>query len=45
MIQEAREAVRTGIPRMINVDMTADISEEEGMVCGGHMKVWIEPVV
>lgn len=40
-----REAVRmigSGEQRCIDVDMTNDVAEEEGMVCGGHMKVLIQ---
>lgn len=39
----ALEALRTGQPRLITLDMSNDVAEEEGMVCGGRMQVWIEP--
>lgn len=38
----ALESLRTGQPRLVTLDMSNDVAEEEGMVCGGRMKVWIE---
>jgi xanthine dehydrogenase accessory factor len=43
ILKHALEALRTGQPRLVNLDMSNDVAEEEGMVCGGRMKVWIEP--
>lgn len=39
---EAREVISEGGYRIRQVDMTGTIAEEEGMVCGGTMKVLIE---
>lgn len=44
VLTEAREVLRSKKARLVTVDMTADLSEEEGMVCGGTMKVWIVAV-
>jgi xanthine dehydrogenase accessory factor len=38
----ALETLRTGEARLVRLDLTNDIAEEEGMVCGGRMKAWIE---
>jgi len=43
ILKNALDVLRTGEPRLINLDMSNDVAEEEGMVCGGRMKVWIEP--
>lgn len=43
IIKYALDVLRTGQPRFANLDMSNDVAEEEGMVCGGRMKVWIEP--
>ncbi|MEW6662361.1 MAG: XdhC family protein [Bacillota bacterium] len=31
-------------PVLLTLDLTAELAEEEGMVCGGRMEVFIEPV-
>lgn len=43
ILKHALETLRTGQPKLVNLDMSNDVAEEEGMVCGGRMKVWIEP--
>ena len=43
IVKHALDVLRTGKPRLIHLDMSNDVAEEEGMVCGGRMKVWIEP--
>ena len=43
VMQEARTAIREGGWKIVNVDMT-DTAEEDGMVCGGKMRVLIESV-
>ncbi len=43
IVKHALQALRTGQPRLIHLDMSNDVAEEEGMVCGGRMQVWIEP--
>ena len=43
ILKHALEALRSGKPRLIELDMSNDVAEEEGMVCGGRMRVWIEP--
>jgi xanthine dehydrogenase accessory factor len=43
ILNHALETLRTGSARLVALDMSNDVAEEEGMVCGGRMKVWIEP--
>ena len=40
----ARHLIGTGQAKTVEVDMTNDIAEEEGMVCGGKMRVLIEDI-
>lgn len=40
----ARRLIGSGQRRIVEVDMTNDIAEEEGMVCGGKMRVLIEDI-
>ncbi len=39
----AYEVMRSGSYQLVDVDLTGDGGEEEGMVCGGWMRVAIEP--
>lgn len=41
---EAYRMIGTGTWRCVTVDMSNDVAEDEGMVCGGQMKVLIEDV-
>lgn len=41
---EAYRMIGTGTRRCVTVDMSNDVAEEEGMVCGGQIKVLIEDV-
>ncbi len=44
VIDAAAEVVRTGIPRLLRVDLTEDILSWSPAVCGGIFDVWIERV-
>lgn len=44
IVLRALEVLRTGKPELVTLDMTNDVAADEGMVCGGRMTVWIEPV-
>lgn len=44
VIMEARNIIGTGGKCCVTVDMGNDIAEEEGMVCGGRMRVLAEDV-
>jgi len=43
--QEAMKAIREEKPRTVHFDMTGKEAEESGMICGGIMDLYIEPVV
>ena len=43
VLTKAREALMTGEPQIIELDMTNEVAENNGMVCGGTMKLWLEP--
>ena len=44
VLSDARKCIGTGAQRSVVVDMSNDIAAEEGMVCGGRMKVLIADV-
>jgi xanthine dehydrogenase accessory factor len=44
VLMDAVRIIGTGERRCVSVDMSNDAAEEEGMVCGGRMKVLIEDV-
>lgn len=41
---KAIEALRTRTPRLVRYDLTDDFAEESGLICGGQMQVYIEPI-
>ena len=41
-MSKARKLMGTGKSEVVEVDMSNDVAEDEGMVCGGHMRVLIE---
>jgi xanthine dehydrogenase accessory factor len=41
---KAREAIKARKPLNIKYELTDDIAEETGLICGGQMEVFIEPV-
>lgn len=45
VISIARDMIRDGGYKMHCIDMTGQVSEDEGMVCGGIMEVIIEPII
>jgi len=44
ILRDAFRLIGTGRQRCFTVDMSNDVAEEEGMVCGGTMKVWAADV-
>jgi xanthine dehydrogenase accessory factor len=42
VINSARQMIGSGGSMIHDIDMTGQIAEDEGMVCGGIMKVLIE---
>lgn len=45
VIKEAYQIIRNGGYKIIDIDMTGDVAENEGMVCGGIMKVMVEQLL
>jgi xanthine dehydrogenase accessory factor len=41
---KAREAIKARKPLNVKFELTDDIAEETGLICGGQMEVFIEPV-
>ncbi len=44
MSLRAREAIGTRRPRLVAYDLTPDQAGDDGLVCGGRMQVFIEPI-
>ena len=44
VMMDAYRLIGTGRQRCVTIDMSNDVAEDEGMVCGGTMKVWIADV-
>jgi xanthine/CO dehydrogenase XdhC/CoxF family maturation factor len=44
VIDAAREVVRTGMPRLVRVDLTEDLYSWSPAVCGGIFDVFVERV-
>src|SRR5512134_1212315 len=44
MSWRAREAIEAGRPRLAAYDLTPEQAGEDGLVCGGRMQVFIEPI-
>jgi xanthine dehydrogenase accessory factor len=43
-LYKAKEALIARKPRLVKYDLTDDFAEESGLICGGQMTVYIEPV-
>src|SRR5215204_1244346 len=41
---KAREALQSRKPLLVKYDLTDDFAQESGLICGGHMQVYIEPL-
>jgi xanthine dehydrogenase accessory factor len=41
---KARETIKSRRPLNVKYELTDDIAEESGLICGGQMEVFIEPV-
>ncbi|HEX5474940.1 MAG TPA: XdhC/CoxI family protein [Vicinamibacterales bacterium] len=40
----AREAIASGRPALVEYDLNDDFVEESGLICGGQMEVYIDPI-
>lgn len=45
VIETAREVLQTGVPRMIRIDLTEELSGWSPAVCGGIFDVFLEPLL
>jgi xanthine dehydrogenase accessory factor len=43
--REALESMKTGKPKLLSFDLTGIDHEENALVCGGFMQVYVEPVL
>ncbi len=43
-IGRAREVIASGKPAMVKYDLNDDFVEESGLICGGQMEVYIDPI-
>src|SRR5262245_35353917 len=41
---KAREAIATGKPLLVTYDLNDDFVQESGLICGGQMEVYIDPI-
>src|SRR4029453_16754304 len=41
---KAREAIATGKPALVKYDLNGDFVQESGLICGGQMEVYIDPI-
>jgi xanthine dehydrogenase accessory factor len=41
---KAREAIEARSPRLVHYELSDDFAQETGLVCGGQMDVYIEPI-
>ena len=42
VIQDAVRIIGTGRFKLVDIDLTGDVAESDGMVCGGTMRVLVE---
>ncbi len=43
--REAVSVIRSGKPQVLRFDLTSDDTEEGGLICGGSMEVYVEPIL
>src|ERR1700741_843960 len=41
---KAREAIASRRPRLVHYELSDDFAQETGLICGGQMDVYIEPI-
>ena len=41
---KAREAITSGKPQLLHYELDDDFAQETGLICGGQMSVYIEPI-
>jgi xanthine dehydrogenase accessory factor len=45
VIEEALQAIREGKPRVVSHDLHDESAKDTGMICGGYMEFFIEPIL
>jgi xanthine dehydrogenase accessory factor len=43
--QEALASIRSGRPQLLKFDLTGDDAEDGGLICGGTLEVYVEPIL
>src|SRR5213079_3158842 len=43
-VGRAREAIASGTPSLVKYDLNDDFVQESGLICGGQMEVYIDPI-
>ena len=43
-VGRAREAIASGKPALVSYDLNDDFVQESGLICGGQMEVYIDPI-
>jgi xanthine dehydrogenase accessory factor len=41
---KAREAIASGRPQLVRYELSDDFAQESGLICGGQMEVYIDPL-
>ncbi|MPN35772.1 hypothetical protein SDC9_183271 [bioreactor metagenome] len=44
VVRAAMDVMDSGLGRIVEVDMTGETAENGGMVCGGAMRIAVEPL-
>lgn len=44
VIREARQAIATGRPRLVEYGIGDETAWQAGLTCGGRLKIYIEPL-
>lgn len=45
VFREALQSIQSGSSKILSFDLTGMDTDESGLVCGGHMEVYLEPIV
>jgi len=45
VFRESLHSIQSGSSKIISFDLTGKDTDENGLVCGGHMEVYVEPII
>ena len=45
VLTAAREVIETGKPKSLSFTLTEDSAHESGLICGGELEIFVEPVL